>query len=467
MKLFWKLFCSMVLVAVLGCAASGFLLIDGQFRASLQRETEALYQENDLLCYALAVRLESAALSDRGQLEDALGDMSVASGGQTVVFRLSDAAGTALAGDALPMEAAPLLAQLGADRRGWELGEAGGEHYLHAASPLSLLGETVYLENCRAVSSLFTLRAEQYRAFSWVMAALALAAAAVSGMVAALILRPLGRLSEAAGKLAAGQLDQRVPVTGDDEIAALSQDFNVMAGRLEQQVDELKNESQRREDFIASFTHELKTPLTSIIGYAELLRSAPDDPERVLDSAGYIFREGRRLEALSRKLLELIVLDRQDFERKTVAMDLYLEKVGGALRPALEAEGLRLIVDARPGAAAIDTDLMEAVCLNLLDNARKASSPGGEVRLEGFEENGGYCIAVRDQGRGIPPEDLARVTEAFYMVDKSRARAQGGAGLGLALCRRIAELHGGTLEIESEPGVGTAVRVRLKGGAEG
>ena len=103
--------------------------------------------------------------------------------------------------------------------------------------------------------------------------------------------------------------------------------------------------------------------------------------------------------------------------------------------------------------------------LNLLDNARKAIDGKGYILLEGVpEEGGGYRIQVADSGKGIPPEELGRVTEAFYMVDKSRARAQGGAGLGLALCRRIVELHGGALDIQSEPGQGTRVSIHLKGG---
>lgn len=466
MKLFWKLFCCMVLVSVLGLAAGGFLLIDGQFQTSLQQEVEALNQENDFLYYALTVQLESSALTDREQLQDVLADMSVVSSGQTVNFRLSDAAGIIIAGSRLPVKAVPLTGQLGAAQRGWDLQDVAGVPYLHAASPLTLLGETVYLENFRSVGSLFVAREEQYQSFSWVMLILAVAAAVLSGIISALILRPLKRLSDTAGQFAAGQLEQRVRITGDDEITALSKDFNTMADQLERQVEELKAEAQRREDFIGSFTHELKTPLTSIIGYAELLRSRPDDIEQVLDSAGYIFREGRRLESLSRKLLDLIVLNQEKVERKKVPMEEYLEQVGGALRPALEAQNLHLIISAKPGTAEIEPDLIEALCLNLLDNARKASSPGGAIRLEGFPEEQGYCIQVEDQGRGIPPEDLARVTEAFYMVDKSRARAQGGAGLGLALCQRIAELHGGTLEITSELGKGTTVRVLLKGVVE-
>ena len=173
---------------------------------------------------------------------------------------------------------------------------------------------------------------------------------------------------------------------------------------------------------------------------------------------------GRRLEALSRKLMDLIVLDKQDFPLRPVPLDVFLNRVGGAFRPALEARGITLDVQAPAVWARMEPDLMETVCLNLLDNARKAMENGGSVYLEGFEEAGGCCIQVTDTGKGIPAEELARVTEAFYMVDKSRARAQGGAGLGLALCQRIVELHGGTMELESEPGQGTRVQIHLKGG---
>lgn len=110
---------------------------------------------------------------------------------------------------------------------------------------------------------------------------------------------------------------------------------------------------------------------------------------------------------------------------------------------------------------------MESVCLNLLDNARKAVDTEGRILLEGAPTADGYRIQVSDNGRGISPEDLGRITEPFYMVDKSRSRAQGGAGLGLTVCQRIVALHGGTLTFESTPGKGTRVSVDLKGGDGG
>ena len=125
---------------------------------------------------------------------------------------------------------------------------------------------------------------------------------------------------------------------------------------------------------------------------------------------------------------------------------------------------IRLTVRADAAKIPLEADLMEAVCLNLLDNARKAMDGRGIIILEGLVEPDGYCIRVTDNGKGIPAQELSRITEAFYMVDKSRARAQGGAGLGLAVCRRIVALPGGTMEFQSVEGTGTQVRVHLKGG---
>ena len=289
---------------------------------------------------------------------------------------------------------------------------------------------------------------------------------ALSLLVSHLILRPLGRVSDAARRMAGGDLDQRVPVTSDDELGQLSADFNAMADQLERQMDELADAAQRQKDFTGSFAHEIKTPLTSIIGYADLLLSRPVSPEQVRDSAGYIFREGKRLEALSGKLMELIVLDRQDFPKHLISMRAFLEQMGSTMRPALEQAGIQLTVEAEEAPVFVEPDLLNMAGLNLLDNARKATPSGGRISLIGEARENGYLIQVTDTGKGIPAEELSRITEPFYMVDKSRARAQGGAGLGLALCRRIVELHDGTLEFESVLGQGTTARVCLKGGAE-
>ena len=183
----------------------------------------------------------------------------------------------------------------------------------------------------------------------------------------------------------------------------------------------------------------------------------------MLESASCVFREGRRLENISGRLMDLIVLDQAALSTRRADMAAFLERAADVMRPALKQQRIRFSVRAEPGTAEIEPDLMESVCLNLLDNARKAVEEEGTVCLEGIRAGEEYCIRVTDNGRGIPPEELPRITEPFYMVDKSRSRARGSAGLGLAVCQRIVTLHGGRMEFESTPGRGTRARVWLKG----
>ena len=462
MRLFWKLFCSMVMIAALACSLGGFVLIDGQFRAGLDARAETVMTENALLRRTLLRELQFSGGLDRAAAVRLTEETFATAEERGITFRITDSQGQPLAGSRLPVESG-LARALGTEQQGWELLQTSGRAYLHASSPLALGGETVYLENWQDAGDLFAAREEQYHVFFYLLMGLILLSALSALAVSAWITRPLGRLSAAARQMAAGELSQRVEVRGSDEISCLAQDFNQMAEQLEQHMRALTDTARRQEDFLRSFAHETKTPLTSIIGYAELALSRPDQPGLVQESAACIFREGRRLESLSRKLIDLIVLENERLRLRTVEMSDFLEQAAAVLRPGLEQAGIRFETRIAPGTAEIEPDLMESVCLNLLDNARKAVEKEGLIRLDGIRTEGGYCIRVTDNGRGIPREELARITEPFYMVDKSRARTQGGSGLGLAICRRIVDLHGGQLEFESELGRGTQVLVWLKG----
>ena len=465
MRLFWKLFCSMIAITALACSAGGYLLIDSQFQAALDSRAETVVMENSLLRHSLMREMQLAKTFDQAGAARLADSVTASVGVDGTAFRLTDEAGQQLAGSRLPAES-HLLQALGEKQSGWEVLPAGDSLYLHAASPLRLTDGLVYLETWRDVDDVFQARQAQYHVFFYLMLFLILAVGLLALAVSAWLSRPLKRLSEATKKVATGELSERVQVSSDDEIGQLSADFNIMAEQMERQVRELTDAARRQEDFLHSFAHETKTPLTSIIGYAELLRSRPGQPELVREGAAYIYQEGRRLESLSRKLMDLVVLDREGIALRAVEMPAFLERMAGTLRPALEQRGIRLEFAAEPGTVNMDPDLMESVCLNLLDNARKAVTEQGFIQLKGISEGPGYCIQVTDNGRGIPAEDLGRLTEAFYMVDKSRSRAEGGAGLGLSVCQRIVALHGGTMEFESTPGQGTSVRVHLKGGVQ-
>jgi len=232
----------------------------------------------------------------------------------------------------------------------------------------------------------------------------------------------------------------------------------------EQQFQELEDAARRQEDFIGSFAHELKTPLTSMIGYADMLRTHQVTQEEQFQAANYIFKEGKRLEALSFKLMDLMVVKNQELELRPVKIRWMAEDIRGMLQPSLKKAGIVLKVVMEDEQLLLEPDLMKTVLLNLLDNGRKAIDGEGTLYLLGRKEEEGFALYVRDTGKGIPKEELSRITEAFYMVDKSRSRQQGGAGLGLAICAEIVKRHEGTMKFKSIPGKGTMVRIFIPQG---
>lgn len=286
----------------------------------------------------------------------------------------------------------------------------------------------------------------------------AIVAAAVAGTFLLLrrSLRPLGALSEGARSIAAGAYGQRVPESGRDEVGALGRDFNKMAQAVEQHIREVEESEEKKTMFMGSLTHELKTPLTAISGYAQTLRAvklSEDDREAAL---AYIYQESKRLDRLSKKMLRLLELDQEtELDLEPVAVGDLFQGAVAACSPAAQAKGVCLEAAACQGQVMADRDLLTDVLINLVDNAVKASGEGGIVRLDCRKG----AMVVEDQGCGIPEEEIDRLTEPFYMVDKSRSRRSGGAGLGLALAAAILRRDHMGLRIESELGAGTTVYI--------
>jgi len=290
---------------------------------------------------------------------------------------------------------------------------------------------------------------------------------AVILLLSALITRPIKRVNKAAAGIASGRYNERLEDSGGDEIGDLSRSFNMMADAIEDKISELEENARQKEDFVANFAHELKTPLTSVIGYADMLYQKTLTPDRVKDAAWYILSEGLRLEALSLKLMDLVVLGRQDFVLEEMRSDELFENIAGSLKPLLEERKASLILKIDPANVMVEYDLFKTLMLNLIDNATKAG--GHKIKIAGLQNGSRYSVNVNDDGRGIPETELNKVTEAFYMVDKSRSRKQHGAGLGLSLAAKIAEIHGSSLEFSSIEGIGTIVYIDLglaPGGSE-
>lgn len=215
--------------------------------------------------------------------------------------------------------------------------------------------------------------------------------------------------------------------------------------------------NQRQRQLLGSLAHELKTPMTAILGYAQTLQRVKLPQEKQEKALSYIESECRRLSGLSAKMLELTGLYQEEgrLELREISLAGLFDRAQEVARYRLKQKDIRLEREISCPRETLwgDEDLLMSFLLNLIDNGCKATEPGGRLVLTADRRG----IGLRDFGCGIPQEEISRVTEAFYMVDKSRSRKAGGAGLGLALCRQIAELHGARLQIESCPGEGTLV----------
>ena len=252
----------------------------------------------------------------------------------------------------------------------------------------------------------------------------------------------------------------KVPSEGNAELAQVGATFNFMTGKIKEQIESLSNINRTQKQLIGSLAHELKTPMTAIIGYADTLLTVRLTPERQEKALIYIENECRRLSRLSMKMLELTGLyeaSEDSFNPVEIQVDNFLKEVKELIDCRLQEKNISLDVFCEPKELVkkFDQDLMISVVTNLIDNAVKASRKESKIVLEATPDH----LMVQDFGKGIPKEDLEMVTEPFYMVDKSRSRAKGSVGLGLSLCQKIIELHDFQLKIESNPGKGTTVSV--------
>ena len=335
-------------------------------------------------------------------------------------------------------------------------------YLLQIAGQFEIGGRMLCLESIYDLSPVYLGRQNQQTTYRRLFVAAVVIGAAVSWLLTCWITSPLRKLSAVTRTVASGDLSSRAAVGSRDEIGVLAAEFNAMTERLEININEMKDTMRRQEEFMGGLAHELKTPLTSIIGYADLLRGHELSERERREAANYVFMEGRRLEVLSLKLLELIVMKKRDFEFIPIAIDSIVRDAAQLLRPVLEQRGVSLSYDCDMSVCMLEPDLFMSLLLNVVDNARKAIDGKGKIVIRSSNDGENCYISIEDDGRGIPEEELNKIKDAFYRVDKSRSRAQGGVGLGLRLCDEIAALHDGEIVFESAPGAGTTVTVVLR-----
>ena len=469
MKFSYKILLWTIIIMAVAFGISGFFFVNYVFETSMDREIGQAMNESSILQFAF----ETAALNIPSKY-DVLQDhtieqigVNLESGGAASnrLLRLSDENRTPLYASDGFVEETAFLEQIGEQTRIYQVIREGDHYYVQTGTVINTLDRILYLETMKDVTEVFDERSRGFAVYRRVTLAVMLFSSVIMLFISFLLTKPIRLLTKATKKMTRGDYSYRAEQISNDEMGQLTKDFNQMANALEENIHKLEHEIEAKEEFIAAFSHELKTPLTAIIGYADMLRSHKLDEEKAFMSANYIYTEGKRLETMSFRLLDLIVTRRGDIEFQTVDVEslfIYIKEMYD-IHTDTDMD-FRFSFDA--GQVRVEPNLIKTVLINLVDNACKASEPGSTVEILGARQEDGYFFAVRDYGVGIPEEEIRRITEAFYMVDKSRSRSKNGAGLGLALCAEILKLHESELVIESTLGEGSCIGFLLQDAKE-
>lgn len=295
----------------------------------------------------------------------------------------------------------------------------------------------------------------------------------ISGAVLILRLtsKQLAKVDRVLRLMAGGDLSARLSLPVDPETAGVVLSFNRMAEKVETTIEKLRRSDESRRQLLADVTHELNTPLTSVLGYLETLtmEDMPLSEERRRHLTGIAFEEAVNLRALIDDLTTLSRLDAEGLtiERSRVILGGVVEKVVRRLSQMAEQRGVAVRTELEEGVEVMgDAQRLDQVVRNLVENALRHTSPPGAVTVVVRRVLSTVVLEVIDQGTGMPPEALAKIGQRFLRVDKSRARHTGGRGLGLAITVGLIEMHGGRVDFESTLGSGTRVRVILPGLSE-
>lgn len=346
------------------------------------------------------------------------------------------------------------------ERRSYIIRDVGNRTFLFITNLMNIGKESLTVSYVRDITSIYNDRKDQYIFFVKLDIIISIILAIGMYLLSKYITEPINELTNVTRRISSGNVSERAQINSNDEIGILTENFNKMSDAIEDKINQLEKNAEEKQRFIDNLTHEMKTPLTCIIGYADFLRSTKYNEKIFIEGLNNIFREGKRLEELSSKMMNLILLKKENFKMNRVEVKAILDEIKNALKPKLDSKKIELVTSGEDQEVIVEKDLIKVLISNLIDNAIKASKINGKVFVNIYtNENLKTVVEVKDEGIGISEEDLPKVFEPFYMVDKSRTRSHNGSGLGLSICNEIVNLHEAKLQIESRLNEGTTVKI--------
>ena len=474
MKLWQKVFVVTLVFMLIGTQLTAYLIAYKNFRNGLESERDRLVSEHRLFVSEIETGL-GAGLAESGRLvldreyvESVLAKAAGDAGGKgclAVIYREEENGRSLIVGNVSTAELERAVVDTGLPLEKERINGVTtdfGDETMTICCSLHHFGSCHYaIYTVYDVSESyddFHYQVREIRKFSIIIS---LGTATILLILVVIMLRPIETIQKDIKQIARGNYGRRISIKGSPELMAIADSINDMAEAVEANVGDIQGIADSRKQFIDNLAHEMKTPLTSIMGFADILRIQRNIKEKQrVEYSGIILEEAKRLRSLSGKILQLATADKVQLDFTEADVEELMREVYTSVLPLIVDHGMKLEVTCvKDTRLTVDREMIKSLLYNLVDNAVKASGEGDEIRLDCSEVKGNIVISVADQGTGMSPEHVKKVTEPFYMVDKSRSRKAGGAGLGLALCVEIAKQHDAKLKIESELGKGTTVMV--------
>ncbi|MBN1053147.1 sensor histidine kinase [Clostridium botulinum] len=472
MKLWQKIYFFSLLLLIVTLNIAGFILIQKLHNNLLEKEVEKCLSEQKIV--SSEFRINSLALQKIYYLNTAPEiNMSISTlmseynslidreAGQHGDIEILDQQNKILYSDVkfpVPDEKQE-LENLSVGKTNYIIKTLDGKQYLYVSSLVNVYNVPIKIHYAKDISNIYIEKMNQYALFMKLDILICSLFAIFMFFVSRLITKPINTLIDSTQKISLGQYSERVRIKSKDEFNVLSNHFNLMAQTIEDKINELEISNIEKETFINNLTHELKTPLTSIIGYANLIRTSKYNEELFFESADYIYKEGKRLEQMAFKMMDLIYAKTQEIKLTPEKIMPIIYEVKKSLRVKFKDKNIDLIIEEKDCILDVDKDLIKIALCNLVENAIKASRNDSKIYIRVFVLNDKIFISVLDSGTGMTKEHLDKIWQPFYVVDKARSRKNNGAGIGLSICKKIAEIHNADIKINSELGKGTEVTI--------
>lgn len=464
MKFRFKVLIINIILLSIGISTIGYFMIDKNVNMALDEQIKNAIDENNMLQAAIEYQLLNYAASSSIQIaqqlpditKDVISGMSASQSNIYILYNDSIAYTTSEQTED-PVNLYKINTEMG--KKKYAIHQEKDKYYVYTASCNVLADKNLNIINKRDITDSYSLMQQEIQYFRFLLVIILVFCSMGMTVICTILTKPLEHLREVSDSFGKGDYTSRATVYSSDEVGVLANTYNEMAESVEQHVKDLEDMVRRQDQFVADFSHEMKTPMTAIIGYADMLRSQELTRENQITASSYIFNEGRRLETMSQKLFDLIYTKQNRITKSDFYTMQLMKQVADSVIPALNNKNITLELQYDNIKLHGDIELLKSSFINLIDNARKASKPGSIIRFTGTKSNTHYTITVQDFGIGMEEKHLNRITDAFYMVDKSRSRTEGGAGLGLSLASMIFNRHDANLSIASKVNEGTIISV--------